>query len=693
MGKLQSYMDFKGGLNDTSSPESLQDNELIQADNIDLSERGGFATRKGTAKLNPVSFGADVTQAFEWLVKGNSKIIAVINKRVCEILSDGKKVEKQSVQSDRIGYIAIKEWLYFCDGNKLYQWEGNTITPIAPYDSSAKEKISLTILEKAKKNGNFVINVGGIRKEIPTGGQKEIIKLTITAKPTATDMVTVVLNSKVVFVNAYANEEINTLAEKIRAFPFEGYTTSGTGAEIIFIAREIGAKEKHYFNGGDTKATGTMAVTATGSGGTPEDIAGIIRGTAFTGWTVTGEGKGIIFEANETGTKEDFVFDSLDTAIVVEYTTLQQGKPNDCDLDPIKKCTMFVQHPKSLRVFASGNPDDPTALYFSEYNDMTYFQFQNKLHPKTPEGAVTGLTVLYNHILVSYNNSWCHLSGTDPDDMVWEQLPIPYGCVSNDSIALTPFSITFLGREGIYRISASVINQDIVMMQGKEMIRNISESKVENTIKSIKALEKAQAIFYDDKYILAYCDNETGVNNKVLVYDWNVKAFVKYTGWQVNSWIKKADGELHFASKNYLMKTNEGYSDIDTATGEKKAIHVLVKTKNYSLGLPLNKKFLQFLYLVFKQDNESKIISKIKAISDYKTKDIYDTTTSEFLIWGNSKWGSIWGYTDISEVQAEMKRIASRFQIVFEDQTIDNKIVLYGIGFEFRPLKPRGKMI
>ena len=45
--------------------------------------------------------------------------------------------------------------------------------------------------------------------------------------------------------------------------------------------------------------------------------------------------------------------------------TAQEGKVNDNDLAPIRKCTMFVYHPGSARVFAAGNPAD-NGLFFSE---------------------------------------------------------------------------------------------------------------------------------------------------------------------------------------------------------------------------------------------------------------------------------------------------------------------------------------
>ena len=44
----------------------MADNELTLADNIDLSERGGFSKRKGTVALNNAPHSGDVNQIIEW---------------------------------------------------------------------------------------------------------------------------------------------------------------------------------------------------------------------------------------------------------------------------------------------------------------------------------------------------------------------------------------------------------------------------------------------------------------------------------------------------------------------------------------------------------------------------------------------------------------------------------------------------
>lgn len=365
------------------------------------------------------------------------------------------------------------------------------------------------------------------------------------------------------------------------------------------------------------------------------------------------------------------------------------------DLTPIKKCTMFTQHPLSLRIFACGNPDDPLALYYSEINDITFFKQTSVLYPQNNEGRITAISSVFDNVVISYNNSWWMWSGIDPtQDARWARLPIPYGCTSHKSIELTPYSFTYLSASGIKAIHASVINQDYLMVQSKDTIKDITTDKIENVIKSIVHPETACAIFYDNKYFLAYGDDETNPkNNKVLVYDWEIKGFTIYTGWQVNSWAKRSDGTLTFASKNYILKAYSGNNDINVDDGTEKPINLFAKTKGFDLSNPLQAKDLWFLYIQTKQiiDTESSVDISVEI--DYKTSSFADVSLSESLIWGVTDWGSKWGYSELIERLAEIKEIGSRFSVMFKCNKLNSPITVHAVGFRFRPLKAKTPMI
>ncbi|MDK2932406.1 MAG: hypothetical protein PWP27_216 [Clostridiales bacterium] len=564
------YDDFRKGQNDTSAPNQLDDAELEKAYNADLSERGGFITRRGVEKYNPTSYNGVITDGIEWTIGNVVKDIIVKDKVLYEVKPDKTLVPKQSVQSDTLSFLVIRSIFYFADGNEIYEW------------------------------GNF------------------------------------------------------------------DYFSTTTGAQDIKIGDIVKHTDGKFYQSN---------LNRTGVDLSAEDY------TNTTNWTDVTEINDIISNVIRP----------------IKPTAKDQNGIDitDNNLTPIKKCTMFIQHPSSLRIFAAGNPDDPTALFYSEPNDIGYFKETSKAYPYTNDGKITAICNLSDDLLVSYNNIWYHWRGIDPTtDAIWKPLPIPYGCVAHHSIALTPFSITFLGQDAIYRVSASILSQEVVMVQPDQIIDRLSENKVERTLKTIKNKEKVRAVFHDNKYMLAFSDDDTiSYNNKVLVYFWNRPGgFVVYTGWEHYAWYKKTNGELLFTSKNYLLTTNKGYSDIDVDTGEKKGICFSVLSKQYHFGYMLNPKYLRFLFLAFRQHEQTESFVNITLLGDYVDVLIENVDLAESLIW-QRLWSKKWGFADMIQKGAEINKIATSFQVLIENDRIDDPVTVYAIGFGFEPLESNPEMI
>src|SRR5690606_40239160 len=54
---------------------------------------------------------------------------------------------------------------------------------------------------------------------------------------------------------------------------------------------------------------------------------------------------------------------------VYDGNTVEEVQPvdePDNDLTPIKRCRFIVHHPNSYRIFAAGDPENVSALYYSE---------------------------------------------------------------------------------------------------------------------------------------------------------------------------------------------------------------------------------------------------------------------------------------------------------------------------------------
>src|SRR5690606_21198779 len=130
---LRSYYDFRGGLNTDTAPDNLMDNELVQADNIDLLERGGIAKRKGYIRLNDESYGGQVEQIFEWpRDNGEAWLMAVVDvagtPRLFRVREDqGYRLEEVArLASPRVGYFFLQDKLYFVAGASYRVWDGET---------------------------------------------------------------------------------------------------------------------------------------------------------------------------------------------------------------------------------------------------------------------------------------------------------------------------------------------------------------------------------------------------------------------------------------------------------------------------------------------------------------------------------------------------------------------------------------
>ncbi|MFV0515774.1 MAG: hypothetical protein ACK5MV_00040 [Aminipila sp.] len=648
--RQQVYSDFSGGYNDTVSAISLRDNELALSENADYSaEVKAFKTRKGCGKVNSNSYGAEITDGHSWTVGSVYKKCVVKGGKIYELNANGTLTEKITLTSGatQIYPFQLYNCLYFGDGTKLYVW--------GDFDYST-ELGTQTI-----KNGDIVRNngdtavKGNFYQALGAHGSTDLSKENFATTSRWQDVTAVRYTASNVARELQSYEPAT--AEVVELSIMSGASTAGT------ITLVMG------------KDTFTCAIAAND---TVAQIVDKIMAITTSGWTKTKSANKVIFTKTEKGLCENGYFDPSITGITATYTVKVEGKTNDNNLGDIKKCTMFVVHPSSFRVFAAGNPDD-NALYYSEIGKANYFKSDlNKMYPSSGYGKITAISLLSDSVLVSYENGWYAWNGITPlEDATWKALNIPYGCVCHDSVALLPNSFMFMGKDGLYNVSASILNSELVMIYGKDTIKKVTENRLENTIKEITNKSRCKGIFYDNVYYLAFLDKD-GIN-KVLKYEWDTKSFTIVTGWKVNQWL--ADPEhLYFASKNYVLKANDGLNDIDVETGNAKPIHLRIKTKEYALGNELSQKCLQLLGLIFKQTDEEESEVDIKLLMGYEHKEISNVDLVESLTYGRA-WGKTWGYRESIVKMVEVIRTSNVFQLEIESNTLNNQVTLLAIGF------------
>lgn len=371
-------------------------------------------------------------------------------------------------------------------------------------------------------------------------------------------------------------------------------------------------------------------------------------------------------------------------------TTLVRLKPGVTDgaLDNIKRCTIFAFHSKSLRVFASGNPLDPSAIYYSEPNQMNYFKNTSILYPAQNNlGKVTGLIDVMANMLVAFENGWYQWSGISVEtNAEWKVLPIPHGCIATRSIVLTPYSITFLAKDGLYTMSVNAVNTDSVVVMNERMIMNQTKDKVENIMKSIVNPSQVHSVLHDNNYLLHYKDSE---GFKTLVFNMDKRSFYLMNGYEIYDFAVTSSNELLYACRNFILRV-EGDVDIDVLTGNLKAIYMKVKTKPYDFGENITRKFMTFMYFTFRQFKDIDVSPiHMQLVAGYHDRDFGVIDVSQSLIW-RRQWMKTWGWNDYVEREAEIKLIANRFQVIFEKESLNDKTTVYAIAFRYRPMSPRG---
>jgi len=648
--KHEIIVDFKGGYNDTLSPLDLDKNELIKAENIDINTTvQGFKTRKG----NSISFG-DTTYPIdycgEFMVEGTIITYIVSNKNLYRLVDGALVLKKSALNVDRIYEFNHNSKLYFTDKNEYYVW--------GEYDYTSESGTEDIV------TGDIVLNLGS------TGGG--------------------IVDEFYKALNNFAGLALGTEDYAVVANWEKCTEISGKMSSVVRIVENYDSSEYEIakleiFDGADEE--GTVAVIlnqvshdiAVYVGDDVETIVGRIVNTSFTGYTCTANGNVLTFIADAAELKENGYFDPQETGVIGTMYTEINGKTDDNDLEPIRNCTMFLVHPYSLRVFACGNAKDPEMIYYSDLGNPSYFSEFQRLVPIQGEGAIKAIINISDAVLISYANSWYKWRGIEVgEDAKFRSLALPYGAVNNDCVALTPYSFTFLSKNGLFIVSAGIIGEDTSIVSNSSMIKNIAEKKVMKTISSIANHDNVQGVFYDNKYLLAYSDT-AGSNDKVLEYSWDSKSFTKIIGWEVVKWIKSDDFNLYFASGNYILQSFNSGTDIDVLDGSNKTINVDVELRYLSFKSPLVDKLLRFVKILASKENTNTKVNMDVIAGDEK-KIITDISLSSNLV-GSSN--------ETIEIIKNVAMLSDYFRIRIYSDNIDNPITIVGLAADYEVIRTK----
>lgn len=735
--RQQVYSDFSGGFNDSVAAISIKDTEVVLSENAEYSaEIKSFKTRRGSKNVNTDSFAKQLrTASGESLTASFTNPGTLTEDRYEFVYSGGAwhyddiavnlgtygiTVSGTAKEDDRIVLVpetsTVNVYYATIDVTDAHIWFIGSMykkclvinSKVYDYNQATDTltlKISLT--SGAKRIYPFVVYnkfYFGDGSELYCWGDYDFSSESGTASVAAGKIVRNNDNSSTGTLGHFYQAKNARGSINLKTESYNNTTNWADVTEVPYFASNVARVVTPYdpsqpeivnvsvINGSTAAGTITLYLDdsahtiSVGENASVDTVVNALKAASISGWTSKKSGNTVIFTKDTAGMVNNGYVDPGETGCVLTYTTYQEGKINDNDLAPIKKCTMFIVHTASYRVFACGNPDD-NALFYSEIGNPTYFKSEyNKVYGLNSYGRPTGMLQLSESVLVSYENGWYVWSGVNAlDDARWKPLNLPYGCVCDRSIALTPHSFIFLGKDGLYNVSVSILNSDLVLLQGSEVIKKITASRVDNTISSIDNQKMCVGYFRNNVYYLAYNTDEDDGNTRVLKYEWDTKSFTENTGWKVNAWCEDGDG-FYFASTNYLIAADVGTCDVNVVTGEDQAIDLHIKTKEYHFGNPFANKVVRLVGIIFKQTTTlNDIDAECKVIMGYNEhKFVRPLESSESLVWGRA-WGKIWGFREAVVKMAELTQLSNTYQLEVRNNKLDSPLTVVAIGFVYEP--------
>lgn len=365
--------------------------------------------------------------------------------------------------------------------------------------------------------------------------------------------------------------------------------------------------------------------------------------------------------------------------VVPEAKDKNNESYEDNSLENVKNCTFVVRHPKSQRMFFAGNPEDRSALYYSEPAEPGYVKGTSIMYPSTGDGPIRGLTLFVDAVLVLFQHSVWVWRGIDPEtDAVWHKLPTNEGTLSPRTICTSRVGLLYLGSRGIIALSPSIVGVSGEIEPGKDAVVNVSQDRVENLIRGIKHRELACAVFDSRRglYILSYSDQEIAENNKILVLDENA-AHVVWTGIVANDIYFDSSERVVFASNNYLLAQKENeYRDL-LPDGSKVPVVFRIKTAGYVLENPLLDKLItQYLVMAGGQEQTSEFNLKIIVDGQTVIDDLVDNQTNV--------------ETNVIRKVFRSKGRQVAFELKSEDE---NEFVLYALGLRAKAVNTHGERL
>ena len=444
--KMEVYQNFSGGLNTISAPDNMQDDELTDILNMDISERGSLKRRTGMVKAQTCTragtsqgyfryFKTDGTYEEFFAISGG--IVKVPNPLPETIQNLSSFQTTRPIEAVQLGPI-----LYVATGTKLVQYDGTTWKVVDAYLPTTMEMMYI---------GTNALAADPLGHLQDTTGLVPSIDYVYATSPTGV-------------INTYI--QLKVFCTKISGESYE-------------FATQI---QK-------TTATTDFPDPATGS------YKALDTGNIRYAPKVSTEGDYVIrVSMRKVGT----------TTILAQYDfqytvkKVNTPKTSAAGTNTIHQCNRVLVH--GQRLFLYGDPAQPALVYISQVSSPNYFPSLFTIEFENPKREPLTCIVPYRNGLLAFTkNSSQYLTGTSPDDYVRRILHTDIGCISPFGAAVTKNDVMFLSMQGVYAIRTVSYTDD-----------KATVVKLDTKVANIVPLDtKAIAMFDNDQFQITFPSNQT----------------------------------------------------------------------------------------------------------------------------------------------------------------------------------------
>lgn len=416
---VESFEDFSGGLNTTSSNDTLLDSELPNLVNIDLGDRGSLKRRTGIRLVQDIDVSDGLAQGFfrYYHSENNFDTILIYDG---EFYVNGEKMQvgdgSIEIQKERpMEAVQYKDKLYIASGSKLLFYDGEKIDVVEPYVPDTLEALYVGTNALADNPTDFmrdriapIIRIDGVTFDQRYGVVNEFITMTAwVSKPQDVEL-------EYRFERRLSTDREWFISQDWTELKTHTFSTTFAG-DVMFRVRVRRKLEEE-----DTLEE------------PPEE------------------------ENDEEEEEEDENENLLryDAEYIVPKFIVKPARdPEDEEVPPntIHTCNRILLHWDRLIIYGDVSQED--AIFISDLGNPAYFPTPNSLRFENTRKEPLQALVKFRDVLVAFTTSTIQaLFGKSPLDYRRIMLNPEMGTVAPFSPKVVENAIIFLSKEGIYAL-------------------------------------------------------------------------------------------------------------------------------------------------------------------------------------------------------------------------------------------------